>query len=61
MFEDIVLAMAQEVRLATEAVERRLRARQLGEAWVGLAQSQPSEAYRHQHHAEHGVVQVVEA
>lgn len=35
--EDITLAMAQELRQATEAVERRLRARQLGLAWAGLS------------------------
>jgi hypothetical protein len=38
MYEDIQLYGLFELRMAEQAVERRLRARQLGEAWEGLPQ-----------------------
>lgn len=36
MYEDIAIELARTVRECTDVVERRLRDRQLGEAWIDL-------------------------
>lgn len=50
MFEDIFLYGLREERMARAQVEQRLRARQLGAAWVGLVvdEGKPHEATQHQ-------------
>lgn len=36
MYEDIAIELARTVRECTDVVERRLRDRQLGEAWIDI-------------------------
>jgi hypothetical protein len=36
MYEDVAIELARTVRECTERAERRIRDRQLGEAWVDL-------------------------
>ena len=61
MFEEVLLWGLREERAAREAVERRLRALQLGEAWIGLHEGEAYEAQRHGPHAKQADVQIMEA
>lgn len=58
---DIAYEMAVIERQCFEAVTKRLRARQLGEAWSGLPEGEATEANGKQPEASQGAVQVVEA
>lgn len=43
MYEDIAIEIARTVRECTQAVERRIRDRQLGEAWLELVDDRRSD------------------
>jgi hypothetical protein len=43
MYEDVIIEMARIEREAREAVRRKIAARQLGEAWIGLNETGEAE------------------
>jgi len=43
MHEDLIIELARIVRECEQAVDRRIRSRQLGEAWTVLVDSRPIE------------------